>query len=228
MYYGNTPSTPTTTEYTYTDSCDDMPMSDLVPYLPQSASLPYYNASEPVTLGENSENLFRWKMNGTSMQVEWDNPTLLQIWNNDTSFTSSSGVVELPRANEWSYVVIETSLTVPHPIHLHGHDFFVLAQGSGTYSGSSDIASLTNPPRRDVAMLPSSGYLVVAFKTDNPGAWLMHCHIGWHTEEGFAIQFLERYEEARKLIDYSALHSGCKAWDEYVEESSVEQEDDGI
>ncbi|KAJ5390573.1 Multicopper oxidase type 3 [Penicillium cataractarum] len=228
MYYGNTPSTPTTTEYTYTDSCDDMDMSDLVPYLPQSASLPYYNASEPVTLGENSENLFRWKMNGTSMQVEWDNPTLLQIWNNDTSFTNSSGVVELPRANEWSYVVIETSLTVPHPIHLHGHDFFVLAQGSGTYSGFSDITSLTNPPRRDVAMLPSSGYLVVAFKTDNPGAWLMHCHIGWHTEEGFAIQFLERYEEARKLIDYSSLQSGCKAWDEYVEESSVEQEDDGI
>ncbi|GLI73220.1 hypothetical protein PoHVEF18_001434 [Penicillium ochrochloron] len=228
MYYGNTPSTPTTTGHIYTDSCDDMSMSDLVPYLPQSASPPYYNASEPVTLGTNSENLFRWKMNGTSMQIEWDNPTLLQIWNNDTSFTNSSGVVELPRANEWSYVVIETSLTVPHPIHLHGHDFFVLAQGSGTYSGSSDITSVTNPPRRDVAMLPSSGYLVVAFKTDNPGAWLMHCHIGWHTEEGFAIQFLERYEEARKLIDYSALHSGCKAWEEYVEESSVEQEDDGI
>lgn len=56
----------------------------------------------------------------------------------------------------------------------------------------------------------------------------MHCHIGWHTEEGFAIQFLERYEEARKLIDYSSLQSECKAWDEYVEESSVEQEDDGI
>jgi FtsP/CotA-like multicopper oxidase with cupredoxin domain len=111
-----------------------MYMSDLVPYLPQSASLPYYNASEPVTLGTNSENLFRWKMNGTSKQVEWDNPTLLQIWNNDTSFTNSSGVVELPRANEWSYVVIETSLTVPHPIHLHGHDLFVLAQGSGTYT----------------------------------------------------------------------------------------------
>jgi hypothetical protein len=93
---------------------DDMDMSDLVPYLPQSASLLYYNASRPVTLGKNSENLFRWKMNGTSMQVEWDNPTLLQIWN-DTSFTNSSGVATLPWANEWSYVVIETALTVPHP-----------------------------------------------------------------------------------------------------------------
>ncbi|CAI7601011.1 unnamed protein product [Penicillium pancosmium] len=227
VYYGSSPSTPTTTAYSYTDSCDDMDSSDLVPYLSQSASLPYYNASEPVTLGTNSENLFRWKMNATSMQVYWDNPTLLQIWNNDTSFTNTSGVVHLPRADEWSYVVIETTLTVPHPIHLHGHDFFILAQGTGTYS-SSDITTLTNPPRRDTAILPSSGYLVVAFKTDNPGAWLMHCHIGWHTEEGFAIQFLERWEEARKLIDYSTLNSTCENWTTYTTEATLEQEDDGI
>jgi Putative multicopper oxidases len=77
-------------------------------------------------------------------------------------------------------------------------------------------------------MLPGSGYLVVAFKTDNPGAWLMHCHIGWHTEEGFAIQFLERYSDARKLIDYDTLNSTCEAWDAYITEASVEQEDDGI
>lgn len=91
-----------------------------------------------------------------------------------------------------------------------------------------DITTLTNPPRVDVAMLPGSGYLVVAFKTDNPGAWLMHCHIGWHTEKGFAIQFLERYEEARKLIDCEPLYENCKAWDKYVNESGVEEEDDGI
>lgn len=227
VYYGSTISTPTTTEYTYTDSCDDMDISDLVPYLAQSASEPYYNSSEPVTLGTNSDSYFRWQLNGTAMQVYWDNPTLLQVWNNDTTFTEESGVIVLPTADKWSYVVIETTLAVPHPIHLHGHDFFVIAQGTGTYS-SSDDTSLTNPPRRDVAMLPASGYLAIAFKTDNPGAWLMHCHIGWHTSEGFAIQFLERYDEARALIDYDTLNSTCEAWDAYVTESSVEEEDDGI
>ncbi|KAJ5891902.1 Cupredoxin [Penicillium subrubescens] len=92
MYYGNTPSTPPQPHTPTPTAATTCPS----PYLPQSASLPYFNASEPVTLGTNSENLFRWKMNGTSMQVEWDNPTLLQIWNNDTNFTNSSGVVELP------------------------------------------------------------------------------------------------------------------------------------
>jgi FtsP/CotA-like multicopper oxidase with cupredoxin domain len=37
----------------------------------------------------------------------------------------------------------------------------------------------TNGPR-DVATLLVSGYLVIVFLTDNSGAWLMHCHIGWH------------------------------------------------
>ncbi len=26
-------------------------------------------------------------------------------------------------------------------------------------------------------MLPAGGWLVIAFPTDNPGAWLLHCHI---------------------------------------------------
>jgi FtsP/CotA-like multicopper oxidase with cupredoxin domain len=112
------------------------------------------------------------------MVAEWTNPTLLQVLNGNTTYDTSNAVIELPTADEWVYMVIETSLAIPHPIHLHGHDFFVLAQGSGSYSSDTTL-NLENPPRRDTAMLPASGYLVMAFETDNPGAWLMHCHIGW-------------------------------------------------
>jgi FtsP/CotA-like multicopper oxidase with cupredoxin domain len=65
---------------------------------------------------------------------------------------------------------------IPHPIHLHGHDFYVLGAGSGNFSNVTEL-QFTNPPRRDVAMLPGGGWLVIGFITDNPGAWLMHCHI---------------------------------------------------
>jgi FtsP/CotA-like multicopper oxidase with cupredoxin domain len=65
---------------------------------------------------------------------------------------------------------------IPHPIHLHGHDFYVIGAGTGVYSDPSTL-NYNNPPRRDVATLPGGGYLVIAFVTDNPGAWLMHCHI---------------------------------------------------
>lgn len=77
-------------------------------------------------------------------------------------------------------------------------------------------------------MLPSAGYLAIAFKTDNPGAWLMHCHIGWHTSEGFALQFVERESEIADLLDYDSLSDNCDAWSTYETADSVEQEDSGI
>ncbi|KAJ5630645.1 uncharacterized protein N7484_010745 [Penicillium longicatenatum] len=226
VYYGDSPSTPTTSEYSYTDSCDDEDMSDLIPIVTESVSTPYYNKSEPVSLGQNGGDLYRWKLNSTSMHVDWTDPTLLEIYRGHHSWKNSSGVIELPKKNKWVYVVIETTLSVPHPIHLHGHDFYVMAQGSGTYDG--DVTSLARPPKRDTAMLPSDGHLVIAFKTDNPGAWLMHCHIGWHTEEGFAIQFVERYDEIKALIDYDDLKSNCASWDTYESSSSVEEDDSGV
>jgi hypothetical protein len=66
------------------------------------------------------------------MHVEWTDPTLLGVYRGYHSWTNTSGVVELSYKNVWTYVFIETSMSVPHSIHLHGHDVVVLAQGSGT------------------------------------------------------------------------------------------------
>lgn len=85
------------------------------------------------------------------------------------------------------------SVPIPHPIHLHGHDFYILGQGVGLFDRNTDPAKLrwNNPMRRDTAFLPAGGWIVFAFPTDNPGAWLVHCHISWHVHEGFGAQFLE-------------------------------------
>lgn len=66
--------------------------------------------------------------------------------------------------------------------------------------------------------------ILISFK----GAWLCHCHIGWHTSEGFAIQFVERYDEITDLIDYDVLNSNCEAWDDYTASNDVEEDDSGI
>ena len=64
-----------------------------------------------------------------------------------------------------------------HPLHLHGHDFAVLAQCVPDDDDSEcDVAGATlnldNPPRRDVVFLPDEGYLILAFRADNPGVWM--------------------------------------------------------
>lgn len=77
-------------------------------------------------------------------------------------------------------------------------------------------------------MLPGSGYLVIAFKADNPGAWLCHCHIAWHTSEGFDLQFVERQDEIAALYNATQLQDTCDAWDAYVQEDGIVQEDSGV
>ncbi|KAI1848598.1 hypothetical protein JX265_011548 [Neoarthrinium moseri] len=228
VYYGDSTTTPTTSRPDgYSEDCEDMDVSNLVPYISQTVTSASSEGVESATVGFNDNNFFKWYLNSTTMLVEWSDPTLLQIYDNVTSFDTSDAVIELPDANEWVYIVIQTTFAVPHPIHLHGHDFLIIAQGSGTYS--SDVTlNLDNPPRRDTAMLPASGYLAIAFQTDNPGAWLMHCHIGWHTSEGFALQFVERQDEINALIDYDSLSDNCNAWETYVGTSSIEQDDSGV
>ncbi|KFY12484.1 hypothetical protein V491_06782 [Pseudogymnoascus sp. VKM F-3775] len=226
-YDSTSTSDPTTSPYTYTDSCDDEALSNLVPYLALDASDSDVSDDFAVTIGK-SGNVFKWFMAATTFVAEWDNPTLLQIYDGNDSYTDSSHVIELPTADEWVYFIIETTNAVPHPIHLHGHDFSILAQGTGTYATVSPTLQLTNPPRRDVAMLPGGGYLVIGFQTDNPGAWLMHCHIGWHTSEGFALQLVERVSEIPALIDDTILSDTCTAWNSYVSTSGVVSTDSDV
>lgn len=119
-------------------------------------------------------------------------------------------------------------LIFDYSLHLHGHDFFVLAQGLGAYADANVTLKTTNPPRRDVTMLPAQGYTVIAFQADNPGVWLMHCHIGWHTDEGLALQFVERYSEIAQLYDATSMNNTCNAWDAWQNAAGLVQADSGI
>ncbi|THV50112.1 hypothetical protein BGAL_0164g00030 [Botrytis galanthina] len=226
LHYGSSTGLPTTTGYTFTDECVDEPVSSLVPYLPKTVSAASKSPEEAVTIAQNSQKLFKWYLNNSTFLSEWEDPTLLMVQNNITAFGTPDNLVEVPNANEWIYLVIHSALPVPHPIHLHGHDFFVVSQQATTFDAATAVSTynLNNPPRRDVATLPGGGYLVLAFETDNPGAWLMHCHIGWHTSMGFAMQFLERASEIPKLLDTTQLQDTCTAWTGHA----VIQEDSGV
>ncbi|GME26721.1 putative multicopper oxidase protein [Neofusicoccum parvum] len=227
-YDSTSTSDPTTTAYDYTDECVDEPYASLVPAMAQNPTdLTSNDATDmPVTVGVLS-GLFKWYISSNTMAVQWEEPTNLMAANGQTNWTDDDCIVELPDANVWAYFVIETAQGVPHPFHLHGHDFWILASGTGTYSDSVTL-NTANPPRRDVATLPASGYVVIAFYTDNPGSWLMHCHIGWHTSEGLAVQFLERASEISGVIDSAAMTDTCTAWESYAVAKNVVEEDSGV
>ncbi|XP_062608275.1 uncharacterized protein LOC134270113 [Saccostrea cucullata] len=123
-----------------------------------------------------------------------------------------------------------------HPVHMHGHSFYVLKMGYPDYNqttgqfiaDNADIncrggvpanksfcneatwsdqswlngnvpgLELQNPPRKDTIIVPSGGYVVVRIKADNPGLWIMHCHIELHSSDGMAMLLNESFPNLPK------------------------------
>ncbi|KAL6654554.1 hypothetical protein ACP70R_008019 [Stipagrostis hirtigluma subsp. patula] len=79
-----------------------------------------------------------------------------------------------------------------NPMHLHGHDMFVLAQGIGNYDAARDMAkyNLMDPPVRNTVLVPRLGWAAVRFVADNPGIWYMHCHYEFHLSMGMTALFI--------------------------------------
>ncbi|ONK67875.1 uncharacterized protein A4U43_C05F4710 [Asparagus officinalis] len=79
-----------------------------------------------------------------------------------------------------------------HPVHLHGYDFYVLATGFGNFDAERDTPkfNLIDPPLRNTVGLPVKGWAVIRFMADNPGAWIMHCHLDVHITWGLAMVFV--------------------------------------
>ncbi|KAH7080805.1 laccase precursor [Paraphoma chrysanthemicola] len=178
----------------------------------------------PVAFGPVAvqNNLVLWTVNGTSMIVDPGNPTVKIVASGSNTFPASYNVVEVAStsATQWTYWVIQQAAGAPpiaHPIHLHGHDSYILGAGAGTFSVANNFNQLrfTNPPRRDVAQLPGGGWLVIAYPTDNPGAWLMHCHIAFHVGMGLSIQFLERKQSINLPAAGSEWYQTCTNWAAY-------------
>lgn len=58
-----------------------------------------------------------------------------------------------------------------HPIHIHGHDFYILAQGFGNYDEAEAVKgfNLKDPLKRNTVAVPTGGWAVIRFTTTNPG-----------------------------------------------------------
>lgn len=46
---------------------------------------------------------------------------------------------------------------------------------------------LNDPPKKDTIIIPSGGYAIVRIRSDNPGLWILHCHIELHNLDGMAM-----------------------------------------
>nr|QCZ35199.1 laccase 32 [Salvia miltiorrhiza] len=81
---------------------------------------------------------------------------------------------------------------VDHPMHLHGYSFYVVGRGFGNFDVKRDPRNynLVDPPLMNTIAVPVNGWTTIRFRADNPGVWLLHCHLERHISWGMMMVFI--------------------------------------
>jgi FtsP/CotA-like multicopper oxidase with cupredoxin domain len=89
------------------------------------------------------------------------------VWNKDVPPLAIS-------KGERVELVMKNKTLMPHPMHLHGHEFQVVEIAGKRFSGAVRDSVLVTPGTR----------VVIAFDANNPGWWAFHCHLLYHQDAG--------------------------------------------
>ena len=235
IYYNNadTHKTPKTKATPYDDSYegnDDLKKTE--PVYPIKVPNPDKTLTFEVRLNVNGSGNTLWYTNNQTFRANYDSPQLLLAKLGDESYKKHpEWAVYNTGKSEHIRLIVKSYLNASHPWHLHGHDFFVLAEGYGTWDGV--ITRPENPMRRDTQLQlygypDKPGYMVLQFHADNPGVWPFHCHIAWHQSIGLYTNLLVRPEEIKQKQIPSVMAQTCRNWAKYKKSHVVEQIDSGL
>lgn len=228
----NTPETaiPTTTAWpppVDDGTCRNEPLENSVPYYAEKLPEPSVTYKIVINSIINATGHQLYTMNGYPFQADYNDPLLLLANEKNYSY---------PYNPEWNVVnfgqntsirlVIWNNNTGPHPMHIHGHDMFVLYDDNDAWNGT--IVNPQNPQRRDTHNLRPHGWMVMQYNADNPGVWPFHCHIAWHLSMGLYVNLMERPDEISQYQIPMVMKQTCDNWQQYSSTHVVEQIDSGV
>ncbi|KAI0540420.1 multicopper oxidase-domain-containing protein [Xylaria digitata] len=219
---------PTSTAWNVPDpgTCANDDLAITKPFYPIPLSQPSWTQNMDIGVYRNASGNLLWTFGGVSARVDYNDPTLLQVKNNDFQFEPDMHVINYG-SNSSIRFIINNPTQAPHPMHAHGLNMYILAQGPGNYNGT-EIVRPTNPMRRDVQMVQPFGHIVVQMDVVNPGIWPFHCHIAWHASAGFFSQMVFLPDQIRKYQIPASTTQTCRDWDAFTKEVAPNQIDSGL
>ncbi|KAK4989953.1 hypothetical protein LTR50_002864 [Elasticomyces elasticus] len=204
--------------------CANDDLSLTVPYYPISAGNP--DTTETIVAGMQSNGThLLWYQNDRTFRTNYNDPLLLEAKLGNLKFNDLANVHNYGTNRSLRFIV-ENHSGQPHPMHLHGHNMFVLASGVGRWDGT--VVNPDNPQRRDVHIMPIGGYIVVQWNQDNPGIWAFHCHIAWHVSQGMVWNVLEQPQSILDKVDVPSASQTCREWAAWTGQHVVDQIDSGL
>lgn len=122
-YSSVTPDSPSSDPWTVSPGCTDP--SPLTPYWIQSVPSGTFADNEkslPVGLTRaqvvpNGDTIVVWALNGTSIDISWEKPTLMYLMEGNTSFPTPYHVLPTTSEGSWNYWLIQQTAQAPPPPH---------------------------------------------------------------------------------------------------------------
>lgn len=114
------------------------------------------------------------KTPGQTLTVTLDGDMAKYVWTlNKQAWPDIVPIETIP--NKRVEMVFINNTGMAHPMHLHGHIFQVT---------EIDNQILTNGAMRDTVLVLPGSTVKIQFDTDNPGNWMLHCHMLYHQATG--------------------------------------------
>ena len=186
----------------------------------RSADREYFLLSGQEHSGNGSG--IRWVINNATLDMpRLDNittPLLFDLYNGNRQDVLNDVTYRI-KNNELVDFVIQNTVALngvceSHPFHLHGHKFWIHSHGTGVYdNAASKSTPIAYPVLRDTLMLYASeyayftsnrnssnhgqpcGWVKLRMLANNPGLWMLHCHIGAHSFIGMNILIKESIDK---------------------------------
>lgn len=112
----------------YDQYCGNDPLSETVPYYPIAAGDPSVTEVMPLEFRSNGTNLL-WYMANRTFRVDYNDPILLETKLGNIDFPYIENTHNYG-SNKSLRFIVENTGNQPHPMHMHGHNIFVLAEGN--------------------------------------------------------------------------------------------------
>ncbi|WVQ68549.1 uncharacterized protein L199_006758 [Kwoniella botswanensis] len=154
-------------------------------------------------LGMQGQNITGFAFNNISFQNQiWD-PMLPHVIDSGNNSVDNVATVTFDCDGYVDLILNNLDGGIDHPYHLHGNEFQLIKRGDGNLTveeaQAMDLSNITNPLRRDTIFIPGNAYAILRIRTDNPGVWALHCHIGWHLAVGKLATMIVRPDDIKNF-----------------------------
>ena len=214
------------------ETCANDPLNTTTPSYPiPAATKPDTILTITSNVGLNATDSTIYTMNGQAYRADYNQPllALAATGNAISSILSPARNAYDLGANATVWLVFNNNMSFAHPMHLHGQQFQILAEGQGTWDGTS-ITNPQNPQRRDTQIVQANGYAVFQLSALNAGVWPFHCHIAWHLSQGMNVNLIMQADKLRRQGQQvqDIMRQSCDAWQRWTDQNVVDGIDSGI